>query len=845
MEGTYWLSVWSDTYGKCTVSGIEHPEGQLQAVLTADGEDVTPLRIVVTTSDRTRPARWVRCYFDIPLHRVQGTVLGPDQVPVEGIDVRLYGLTKDDNVGPWTDQRTGLDGVFTIEVPRGSYRFELSAEVEGGGTCSLGNYGADGRPADGELTRLFITDEDAPGFVITLPDVPSRLCHWTEGIVTTAEGGSPDGLSFSFHRVLRSGTRPHGATTDAAGTFGLPLLGGTYRLYIRSGTYDKCTVSGIENPEGRPGAEFPLEGGDSSQIQIAVAASGRAQTGSLVLCNFDVPFYRVQGTVVGPAEEPVEGIDVRLYGRFSRTQNAWTGKETGPDGTFAVEVPEGSYRLHLTAQLENGGTCVLGSYGDDRYRTDIPRPSGDTTWIDVTGADTPRVTITLADIPSALCHEVEVVVTDAGGEPPDRVTLYFERVLQSATVPHTAATDATGTVSLPLLGGTYRFYVWADTYDQCTVSGLENPEGRLHAVSWLEGGSASHLHITVAISEHAEQARWVRCGFDVPFYRVRGTVQGPDQEPLEGIEVRLHGKSGGDISGPWTAERTGPDGTFTIDAPAGSYLFELAIETEHGMECRLGQFGAGGRPAESGDATQFRVSNTDLAGIDLALTEAPAEVCHEIQGVVTDADGKPLADVSLTFFGNGQSQTLTTDQAGTFRVHGREGGLPRLDQDRSRKRLQDRGLRGCSPWQGQQHLHGRWRIGRPLARCVRGASIHCHERQVPLPRDRHDPPAAGVEPGRMDGAGDERPGGIRSHPAAGGHLRVERGDAVIPRGDSCGTGKPRFPRNAQAGHGAVGLHQGQATGWLDTAVRDRECTRRPGRWVESGELGWSRRGYRR
>lgn len=235
-------------------------------------------------------------------------------------------------------------------------------------------------------------------------------------------------------------------------------------------------------------------------------------------------------------------------------------------------------------------------------------------------------------------------------------------------------TEAGGAFRLQLVDGTYLLYIWSDTYDRCTVSGIDNPEGRVEAVLTMGGGDVTSIRIVVVAGARTESPRWVRCHFDVPFYPVQGTVRGPDQEPLEGIGVRLQGESGGGASGPWSGERTGPDGMFTVDAPAGSYLFELAIETERGVECRLGQFGADGRRAELGEVVQIAVTSTGVPGIDIALTETPTELCHEVQGVVTDAGGEPLGSVSLNFFGHGRSQTLTTDEAGTFRMHGREGG---------------------------------------------------------------------------------------------------------------------------------------------------------------------------
>ena len=112
---------------------------------------------------------------------------------------------------------------------------------------------------------------------------------------------------------------------------------------------------------------------------------------------------------------------------------------------------------------------------------------------------------------------------------------------------------------------------------------------------------------------------------------------------------------------------------FTIDAPQGSYWLELAAEPEGGGVCRLGQFGADGRPSQSGGATRLAITDEDVSGIAITLPHVPSELCHEIQGVVTDARGEPAANLTLSFLGQGATQTPTTDAAGTFSLYLRDG----------------------------------------------------------------------------------------------------------------------------------------------------------------------------
>jgi hypothetical protein len=674
VEGTYRLSVWSDTHSKCTVSGIENPDSRPEAVFAVEGRGVTPIRIVVTTSDRTQSARWVRCYFDVPFYQVEGVVLGPKHEPLEGIDVRLYGRSSD-NKNSWTDKATGPDGRFVIDVPEDSYRLYLTAELKDGSDCVLGIYGAeryrvDSQSAPGDTTWLEVTDKDLSGVVVTLEEVPSKLCHDVEVVVMEGGGELPDLVTFNFFRVLQAATVPHTATTNAEGMVKRPLLRGTYRLSIWSDTYDKCTVSGIENPEGRPDAEFSLEGGGTSHIGIVVTASGRGEGARWVRCNFDVPFHQIRGTVLGPDQQPLEGINVRLSGLSSEHNlGPWAGELTGADGGFSIEVPRGSYHMLLSAELEDGGTCNLGNYGADGQRA----PSWDGTRLVVTDQIVPVVNITLANTPPSLCHEVRGVVADITGNPLADLPVSFGRVAGAGGETQVGRTGATGTFSVRLLDGSYWLNIWSGTYSECTVRGVENPESRLRAVLALAGESIPSVRIVVATRERLETPKWVPCNFDIPFYRIQGTVRGPGQEPLEGIDVRLHGRIGDHNLGPWTGEATGPDGLFTIEAPQGSYRLELSTELEGGGTCVLGSYGNDGRRAPAGAVTRHELEAGGIGGIAIVLLDSPSAFCREVQGVVTDAEGKPLAGMSLNFKGHGESQTPETGETGGFRLHVREG----------------------------------------------------------------------------------------------------------------------------------------------------------------------------
>lgn len=267
-------------------------------------------------------------------------------------------------------------------------------------------------------------------------------------------------------------------------------------------------------------------------------------------------------------------------------------------------------------------------------------------------------------------HEFPGTVVDEDGRPVERLFVAASPQARQGQYER-RTTAAGGAFRLWLVEGTYRLSIWSDRYSKCTVSGIQNPEERLEAVFPVEGQGVTPIRIVATTSDRQQSGRWVRCFFDVPFYRVQGRVVGPDQEPVEGIDARLWRLSGSHYVGPEAGE-TGPDGLFAVEVPQGTYRLELATRVEGG-ECRLGYFGVDGTPAAAGAVTRFSVGSAGVRDIAIALTVPPSKACREVRGVVTDAEGNPLARVSLNFYRHGEGETQTADAAGTFRAYLRDG----------------------------------------------------------------------------------------------------------------------------------------------------------------------------
>ena len=98
---------------------------------------------------------------------------------------------------------------------------------------------------------------------------------------------------------------------------------------------------------------------------------------------------RIQGLVLGPNGEPLEGIG--LWAWQGDIDNSGFAR-TGPDGAFDIRVPDGSFTLDVYTDIDAGCTFV-GRYGPGGFTT----VRGDATRIEVGGANVTGIEMKLPD----------------------------------------------------------------------------------------------------------------------------------------------------------------------------------------------------------------------------------------------------------------------------------------------------------------------------------------------------------------------------------------------------------------------------------------------------------------
>lgn len=161
--------------------------------------------------------------------------------------------------------------------------------------------------------------------------------------------------------------------------------------------------------------------------------------------------------------------------------------------------------------------------------------------------------------------------------------------------------------------------------------------------------------------------------------RIRGTILGPDGEPLGGIAVRAWTKP---LSERPSAQATSSNGAWELEVPDGSYFLEFIAVIE-GQECSLGWAGLDGkhsfalgafRPARD---QRVVIEGAGIDGINVSLPRTPADLCQVFGGIATDETGEPLTNTPVGVGGVGvllwNGDTTTTTSSGSFSFRGPNG----------------------------------------------------------------------------------------------------------------------------------------------------------------------------
>ncbi|MGC8635284.1 MAG: G1 family glutamic endopeptidase [Candidatus Limnocylindrales bacterium] len=415
------------------------------------------------------------------------------------------------------------------------------------------------------------------------PSSPTPSAPAASGSISGTVLG-PDGAPAAGMQVAAYRFPEHGAglaTTAADGTYTMAnLVPGTYRMAVSdpTGALPGGYVDGSRLTPFGPLASVIAVDRSGAQVSVQVPAG-----------------ETISGTVTARGRR-LAGIHVFACGALDSVlpetglPNCGTAT-TAADGTYSIAVLPGPYTVV---------TGLAKPYPWTFYATAGATLDGAAaTVLDVTDADISGIDVALR--PAPLYPTLAGRVTDSHGLPLSGIFVDACATAAPAECAY-ASSSPDGSYSIDLPAGTY------------TVA-FDDPSNGHPSGFYGANGFVPTLPEAVPVTVSASGVR----GIDVQLpegHLVTGTVTGPDGTPLADIQVAPCASPA--CSG--QASSTGPDGRYTLDLAAGTYLLHY---TDWSGLYLSGSYASSGLANAAGATpvavTPVAVGTGDVTGLDLAL----------------------------------------------------------------------------------------------------------------------------------------------------------------------------------------------------------------------------------
>jgi hypothetical protein len=482
----------------------------------------------------------------------------------------------------------GDSGTFEIFVEPGSYLVSFNPYEP-----AFGREWWDGADQAGATPIVVDYGNDATGLVVTFEEL-----EWIEGTITTPTGDPAVGLSI----------RAFDAVTGAYGSGASSGEDGTYRLYLRAGSYKVQFGDDSVYSSARYGSEWWNDQADAASADIVVVADGDSATADAVV----EPLRSIRGTISWPTSTgwSCAYIEISTAGQTPEVVRQTTACASNGSATYVAYVESGVYRMRVSSDGYEPGW--FGGATEDLAAT-----------IDVTVGDASGIDAALATAAS-----ISGVVTDSAGAPLQGIYVYS---LPGYRYAFTAADGSYRITGLP--AGSY----------EIRFNGSND-----HLGEWFDDVSdqASATAVVVAPGEQV-------IGVDASLARagsISGAVTDAAGAPLQGIYVyRMPSGQGTYTAADGTYRLNGlTAGNYTVrfDDFSGSYLAEWFDDV-----------------SEQASATAVVVAEGEaVTNVDASLVTAGS-----ISGVVTDAAGAPLQGIYVSRSPGGEGTYTAAD--GTYRLN--------------------------------------------------------------------------------------------------------------------------------------------------------------------------------
>ncbi|MCO6047878.1 carboxypeptidase regulatory-like domain-containing protein [Aeoliella sp. ICT_H6.2] len=475
-----------------------------------------------------------------------------------------------------------------------------------------------------------------------------QIAEWLKGTMKEKEDGSLTYIGFVTDAV-----------TDK------PIAGATVSVHHKlsrdpkTGGWTTLEVTKHKtNPIGMYSFELPPEQVKESSLYIEVeadhpdfAAKGRSgYSHGMIRKNLELgelPFYTqiklwpgeaIEGTVVSPNGEPVEGVEILMYA-------ASDSSDSFPKGSFGKTQTDASGYFRIVPPTPGDGVLWITAeeYEPQAHRIRDRRGNWGTLNL-VKGADIVGKVLDVNDEPVA---KVKIEARRNGdGEEADE---YLRSNAVANHIGRTTVSDETGEFRLPSLpDGDYTIETRADT-DSYDPPPLEQVFLR-QKFSVVDG---QPMNITVRAVPHVE---------------VHGTYLDSQGKPRSGHKVMLFGRLDGDFY--FTQSSTpGKDGKFNIRLPHGLTETKLDLITNEHSALRWRK--SADEPLQRGSNVKLGTVEDDIHGFEVVRYTAPILLVKAV-----NSEGDIVSDVTpiVTYVqqaGDGEEMTMfTTGSQVSFEAQG-------------------------------------------------------------------------------------------------------------------------------------------------------------------------------
>ena len=560
----------------------------------------------------------------VPCGTLKGVVVDPDGERRKGVTVQVRSADGEQT----RSRRTSGTGEFEWTLPRGDW--ELSILLE---RCSLTwSSGVAGlKDTDGKGAAFSLEEGDLEELELRLATGSLDHCPRVWGVVQGPDGAPQPGVTVRVSSLEEDYSIRR--TTSREGTFESNLEAGSYELAL---SFNGCLLEWS-------GSGPAFEGTDAGAGRFSVHDVGvTSMTLTLPEVATDqCPTF--EGLVTGPDGAPQEGVRVRVQDEAG----GYRYDTTDSHGGFRFTLRPGPHELVLYHEW-----CPLDwSSSDPRLETLDARKAR----FLLSSGGLAGVGLALPEAAPMQCPRFEVVVLDPDGTPQEGVTVRVQNEATGGARHRT--TNREGMVGQALERGAYKlslFRYGCPLEWSSSARRLETIDTRTSRFP-LAGGPLTGVVLTL-LEAAAEQCP-----------ALEGVVLSSDGEPQEGVRLRIQDKA----TGGFRYADTNDEGIFSTALGPGPYELSLTFDG-----CPLEWSSSDGR-LEAVDTRKagLTVSSDPVAGLVLALLEAPAEQCPTFKGAVLGSDGSPQEGVTVRIRdeATGGFRSARTNDEGSFDIALEEG----------------------------------------------------------------------------------------------------------------------------------------------------------------------------